>query len=130
MLCVKYSEPDIQNAYWEGFTQAAEITNLFVWDFRGLIIHAAVNYAGIWHDSRVTAQTGLYYPLLASRTPAGYALLAYSAFPRAAKTLEGKTIRGRKMNEWGGGGTVLRAAYMEVLEILLDKTIPSQRQAA
>ena len=24
---------DLQNSYWEGFTQANQVTNLFVWDF-------------------------------------------------------------------------------------------------
>lgn len=30
MKCATYTEPDKQNAYWEGFTQADEVSNLFL----------------------------------------------------------------------------------------------------
>ena len=39
-------DSDVQNAYWEGFKQAHEVTNLFVRNFRGDLIFAAVNYTG------------------------------------------------------------------------------------
>ena len=35
MPCATYTEPDFQNAFWEGFTQCDEVTNLFVWNFYG-----------------------------------------------------------------------------------------------
>ena len=59
MLCSRNGDPNIQNAYWEGFSQSREVTNLFVWDFKGELIFAAVNYPGSWLDSRVAAASGL-----------------------------------------------------------------------
>lgn len=32
MLCADYTNIDIQNAYFEGFTRNMEVTNLFVWN--------------------------------------------------------------------------------------------------
>lgn len=29
--CASYSDHDLQNAYWEEFTQSIEVTNMFVW---------------------------------------------------------------------------------------------------
>lgn len=85
MPCVCYSEPDLQNAYFEGFTQAVEVTNLFVRDFNEEIIHPGINYPGSCHDSKLAFASVLYHPLLTERTPAGFAVLVDSAFPRVAK---------------------------------------------
>lgn len=101
MRCIKYTYKVLQNAYWEGYTQSDEITNLFVWDFKGQLIHAGINFPGSWHDSRVAVASGLYYPRLSFQTPTGFALLADSAFPRANAVVEGRIARSRKSNEWG-----------------------------
>ena len=53
MPCGTYTDPYVQNAYWEGFTQADEVTNLFVWNFRGELIHAGISYPGSWDDLKV-----------------------------------------------------------------------------
>ena len=74
-------DPNIQNAYCEGFTQSDEVTNLFVWDFKGELTFAAVNYPGSWHDSREAAASGLYYPNLVTATPSGLCIMADNAFP-------------------------------------------------
>lgn len=46
MKCPPYNDTDIQYAFWKGFIQSNEVTNLFVWHFRGELVHAAVNYSG------------------------------------------------------------------------------------
>lgn len=33
--CASYKNTDMLNAFWEGFTQALEVINLFVWSFCG-----------------------------------------------------------------------------------------------
>ena len=44
MLCANYEDADMQSSYWEGFTQAVEVTNLFVWNFYGEVIFAALKF--------------------------------------------------------------------------------------
>ena len=46
MSCTSYVDFDLQNDYWEGFTQATEATSLFVWKFYGKLIHCRINYPG------------------------------------------------------------------------------------
>ena len=41
-----YVQPDLQNAFWEGFAQAHEVSNLFLWNFSGELIHAGINLPG------------------------------------------------------------------------------------
>lgn len=72
MPCTEHTDADVQNALWEGFEQADEDTNLFVWNFQGDCIHAAINYLGSWHDSKLALSSGLYSPILTDNTPAGF----------------------------------------------------------
>eukprot|EP00171_Calliarthron_tuberculosum_P001424 IDg1424t1 len=117
-------------AIMDGFTQAVEVTNLFVWSFEGMIIHAAVNYPGSWHDSKLAAASGLYFPKLSdSMTEPGFAILADSAFPRTERTFYGKIVRARKTNEMGTTATT-SSAWGAAIELLLDRTLPSERQSA
>ena len=53
MLCADFIDPELQNAYFEGFTQNIEVTNLFAWNVHGELIHAAINFPGTWHDSKL-----------------------------------------------------------------------------
>ncbi|CDF40129.1 unnamed protein product [Chondrus crispus] len=46
MACADFTNANLQNAYFEGYTQAVEVTNLFVFNFFRELIHAAVNYPG------------------------------------------------------------------------------------
>ena len=130
MPCASYSDPDVQNAFWEGYTQAHEVTNLFVWNFYGELIFAAVNFPGSWHDSRVAAESGLYAPTLTEDTPTGFCVLADSAFPRTSAILEGKIVRGRKANELGESSGVPKNIWLAAVETLLDRAMPSERQSA
>jgi len=100
MACADYTDPDLQNAYFEGFTQNVEVTNLFVWDFRGEIIHAALNFPGSWHDTKLAGVSGLYYPKLSDElTPPGFAIHGDSALVKNTTITNGKVLRGRKTNE-------------------------------
>ena len=130
MPCVTYSDPPLQNAYWEGFTQAHEVTNLFVWNFHGELIHAAINFPGSWHDSRLAAVSGLHRPKLSEMTPSGFAILADSAFPRGGGDLAGKIIRARKANEHGDRSGVPRSSWMAAVEVMLERAMSSERQSA
>lgn len=46
MLCVSYTDPDIQNAFWEEVTQVNEVWNLLVWNFHDEVIFADLNFPG------------------------------------------------------------------------------------
>ena len=46
MPVVKCNNMNLQNAYFEGFTQCTEVTNIFVFTFDGLLIHAAIKFPG------------------------------------------------------------------------------------
>ena len=86
MPCAKYTNPNIQNAFFEGFTPGTEVTNLLVWNFKGEIIHAGINYPGSWHDSKDAAFSKLYVRLMnPDKLPPGCAILVDSAFPRTGK---------------------------------------------
>lgn len=80
MPCATYRSPELQKSFWEGFTQAEEVSNLLVWNMRGEIIHAGVNYPVSWYDRKTASQYGLYYHHLTYHTPTGYAVVCDSAF--------------------------------------------------
>ena len=64
MPCATYANLNLQNAYWEGFIQADEVTNLFLWNFFGECIHADLNYPSSWQDSNFAASSDLYSQML------------------------------------------------------------------
>lgn len=85
--CAHYTDCDMQNAYYEGYTGNVEVTNLLVFNFFGEIIHAGVNFPGSWHDSKLASLSGLIYPKLSDEmTPHGYAILGDSAFVSSMRT--------------------------------------------
>ena len=128
MPTANYTDSNLQNAYFEGFTQNEEVTNLFVFNFFGEIIHGAINFPGSWHDNRLAAASGLYWPKLSdSHTPAGYAILGDSAFVTDVRCTNGKVLRGRKSNEKKG---IPQSAVLAAVDILLQRAMPSERQSA
>lgn len=83
--CADYITPDIQNAYYEGYTQSVEVTNLFVWNFFGEKT-AAINYPGSWHDSKLAYQSGLIFPMLSDEhTPPAFPSLVIAPSSGVAK---------------------------------------------
>ena len=120
-----YVDTDIQNAYYEGYTMSVQVTNLFVFNFKGELIHAALNFPGSWHDSRVAHSSGLINPLLLVMTPRGLAILTDSAFT-AGHEIDDKIVRGRKSNERKDFFSVEMAA----LDLILQRVLPSERLSA
>ncbi len=128
MPCAEYTDIDLQNAYFEGYTQCAEVTNLFVWNFYGEIIHAAVKFARGWHDIRPASASGLCLPKLSDQnTPPGFAVLGDSAFINTTSTTGGKVVRGRKSNETND---VPESPESFAIDIILQRVMPSERQSA
>ncbi|CDF33017.1 unnamed protein product [Chondrus crispus] len=118
----------MQNAYFKGFTQGVEVTNLFVWNFYGELIHAAINFPGSWHDTKLASASGLYFPKLSDEyTPPGYAVLGDSAFVNNLKATNGKVVRGRKSNETNDIPCSLALAAVDTI---LQRAMPSERQSA
>ena len=128
MPCADYIDQDLQNAYFEGFTQGVEVMNLFVFNFFGELIHAAVNYPGSWHDTKLAAVSGLYFPKLSDEmTPPGMAILGDSAFVNNTRITNGKIVRGRKSNETAD---IPESAALAAVDIILERIMPSERQSA
>lgn len=126
--CAEYTDKDLQNAYYEGYTQSVEVTNLFVWNFKGEIIHAGVNFPGSWHDSKLAYASGLIYPKLSDRmTPPGFAILGDSAFAVERKVSDGKIVRSRKSNE---RAFIPESLELAAIDTILQRVMPSERQSA
>lgn len=72
---------DTKNAYYEGYTCSVDVNNLLIFNFKGEVIYAAVNFSGCFHDSKVASLSGLVYAKLGNvGTPPGYAILRDSVF--------------------------------------------------
>ena len=128
MPCAHYVDPELQNAFFEGFTQNEEVTNLLVFNFFGELIHAAVNFPGSWHDNRLASASGLYWPMLFDEmTPPGYAILGDSAFVNDTRITNGKIIRSRKANE---AQDIPESAELCAVDLLLQRIMPSETQSA
>lgn len=125
--CADYVDTDIQNAYFEGYTQQDEVTNLFVFDFKGELIFAAVNYPGSWHDSKLASVSGLYHVKLADEnTPPGMAILGDSAFVNNTRVTHGKVVRNRKSTETTD---IPEGAALAAIDLILQRVYPSERQS-
>ncbi len=130
MPCANHSDLFWQNSYWEGFTQSHEVTNLFVWNFHGEIIHVALKLSGRWHDSKVAASSGLYYPKIDNAmTQPGYAIISDSAFSSNMSSISGKIIRARKHNKLNSDSTTC-SEHEAVVSLVLDRILTSKRQSA
>lgn len=80
--CPDYFKGDMQKANYEGYMCSEEVTNLFLFDFTGNIIHAAVtavNYPCSLLKRFVTCPSGLMFLKLLDRmTPPGRTISGYS----------------------------------------------------
>ena len=131
MPVAKYEVENLQNALWEGFIQAHEVTNVFVFSFDGTLIHAVINYPASWHDCKVAISSGFYYPRLSDEhTSPGYARLGDSAVLRVGGGLDGKIVRGRKANELSGRASSSNSTSFAAIEQMPDSAMPSERQSA
>lgn len=90
----------LRNAYFEGFTQGVEVTNLFVFKFFRDLIHAAFKYLGSWHDTKLPAVPVLYSPKLSNEvTPPEMTILGDSAFNNNTAVWNGKILIEFKPNK-------------------------------
>lgn len=80
LSCAEYVDAEHQNAYYEKWTLAGMVTNLFVFNFTAEISHAALNYPGFWYDSKLASASGVISSLLIDLTPSERAVLGDSAF--------------------------------------------------
>ena len=120
--CVAYSNPKLQNLFWEGFTQSNKATNLFAWDFNEGYIHAAVNYPGSLNDSKIAAASVLYKDKLIEGTPAGFAVLCDCTFRPSDPDLRGKIVGARKNNQRGETSDIPRSSFCAAIDLLLEKS--------
>lgn len=126
MFCV-HTNPDLHNAFWEGFTQAHEVTNLFVWNFMGETEYSTVNFPGIWNDYMLEAASCLYSHRMMRDTPDGFALIADRAFPHTVPRLQGNVVRERKANELKEPNCVPKSAWLAAVHVIVSCSIPSER---
>ena len=45
----------MKNKYYEGYTRSVEVTNLFVFNVFGEIIHARIKFPGSWNDNKLAS---------------------------------------------------------------------------
>lgn len=112
MPCSNFINADMQNAYYEGYTPAVEVSNLVVWIVVGKIIHTAITFLRSWHDNKIAHAFALVTKKLnVSRTTLGKAILRDNAFVANLAATNGKLLRPRKANQTSGipEGAVLAA---------------------
>lgn len=126
--CADYIDRDKRNAFFEGYTQCVEATNLFLYSFKGKIIQAVVNYPEDWHDSKLATFSGLLSPKLGDdMTPPGMAFLGDSAFVVDKCVSGGKVVRVRKSNE---NLRCMESTEMATVDSVLQCVVPGELQAA
>ncbi|KLO06853.1 hypothetical protein SCHPADRAFT_837453 [Schizopora paradoxa] len=81
------SDPAIENATYNGWLHAHFVSSVLTFSPKGLIIACRLNAPGSWHDAKVAQ--GIF-DKLRKDTPDGFFLVADTAFPRGARTIEGK----------------------------------------
>ncbi|CAK5279623.1 unnamed protein product [Mycena citricolor] len=87
LLSETSSDPEIENETYNGWKCNHCNSNVLVFSPKGIIIAASINCPGSWHDSRVARPI---YEKLRENTPAGFYLVADTAFPRGTGQIEGK----------------------------------------
>lgn len=98
--CADYTEGDVQNAYYKGYTISVEVTNFLVYDFHGAIIHAGFNLPCSWHDARLANWSGLTYQKLSDdMTLPGFAILCDTTFKVDVKGTMRLVVRARETNK-------------------------------
>lgn len=101
MQCADYCDPETQNAFFKGYTQQVEVTNLLVFNVFGEVIFEAVNFPGSFHDSRLAYTSGLVTKKLSDAlNPPGYSTLCDGAFLASRKAGRGKIVRARKSEKY------------------------------
>ncbi|CAE6449966.1 unnamed protein product [Rhizoctonia solani] len=116
------SDPEVEQATYNGWLHDHRITNVIVFAPDGCILSARVNAPGSWHDSRTA---GHIYTQLKDKTPAGFFLIADTAFPRTSADMTGK-IKTPLKERAALGEDPVRAAE----QLAYSNAITSARQPA
>lgn len=116
------SDAEIQNAYYNGWLAGCFVSNVFVFNSKGIIIYAAINKPGSWHDSNVARSL---YDKLRYNTPGEYNILADSAFSFSEDLAKNicAVMKDSAKERLGNSD-----AYREAVR--LDNAVIGQRQAA
>ncbi|CUA71478.1 Cytoplasmic dynein 2 heavy chain 1 [Rhizoctonia solani] len=116
------SDPEIEQATYNGWLHSHRTTNVIVFAPDGCIISSRINAPGSWHDSRTASHV---YDQLRNKTPEGFFLVADTAFPRTSADLAGKIKTPLKVRARLSDNPV-RAAE----ELAYSNAITSARQPA
>lgn len=78
---VDYTKIDIQNGYYEAYKCTVDAANLFLYNFKKEIIHAAEKYYSTFHNSKLTSLSWLAcHRLDGPMAPSGFVRLGDRAF--------------------------------------------------
>ena len=101
-------DPQIQNAYYNGWKSCCAVSNILVFAPDGTIIYARLNAPGSWHDSVIARKL---YNTLENETPDPFRIVGDSAFVNSSKLLvvgngetlaeEEQLVSLRQAAEWG-----------------------------
>ena len=75
------NNPDVQNAYYNGYASDTMCQNIFCFGATGKVILCATNYPGSWHDATVSADIVDYI----IRNIGTYAICVDQGFPRSGR---------------------------------------------
>lgn len=126
MLCADFEEVDFAKRLLRRLHATVRRPNLFICNFMEELMHAAINFPGIWHDRKLAILSGLYHDRLSDeRTRPGMAILGNTAF--VTKNTSCKMVRGRKISETA---TFPDSAYLSAADLILQRVYPRERKSA
>ncbi|QRV98736.1 DDE superfamily endonuclease [Ceratobasidium sp. AG-Ba] len=94
--CQTSGDAGEQSAMFNGWCRAHVVSNVLVFDPKGMIVAATINAPGSWHDVRVANLD--IYRLLLENTPEGFFVIADSAFKSRDEELSKKIHTPLKAN--------------------------------
>lgn len=123
-----YTDVDMKNELYEGFTENVELKNLLVFNFFGEIINSGVQFTGRCRDIKVASISGLLYPKLDDgMTPPNCEIMGDSDFVCKMRASGGKVVRARKFNKTGDLPT---SAALTAIDLIMQRVLPSEQQSA
>ncbi|KAJ3015524.1 hypothetical protein NUW54_g1019 [Trametes sanguinea] len=96
VLVAESDDPEIENATFNGWLHGHYTSLVLVFSPRGLLKACVFNAPGSWHDAKVARPI---YQKLRTKTPAGYYLVADTAFPRGTESIAGRIQAPLKAND-------------------------------
>jgi hypothetical protein len=116
-----FLDPNIQNAYYNGYKSSCRTNNLIVYSPEGDIIFVKYNYPGSWHDGQL-ARTPLMDTLLLQHTPSPFCIIGDTAF-KSSGEMTNKILTPLKQNQ------IAQHADLAARQLALHQHITSVRQA-